>query len=96
MINKGFQFHFNSLELLNSSKADLYSINKLLDFQPLSIYNCNNMQLLHLKYHLPSKETTQTSNNMQLLHLKYHLPSKETTQTKLFLQEIHFQSSLIK
>ena len=53
-INKGFQFHFNSFELINSGKMDLYSINKLLDFQPLSIYNYNNMQLLHLRYFVPS------------------------------------------
>ena len=73
MINKGFQFHFNSLELLNSSKADLCSINKLLDFQPLSIYNCNSMQLLHLKYHLPSKETTQTKLFLQEIHFQSSL-----------------------
>ena len=56
MINKEFQFNFNSFELINSGRMDFCSIEKLLDFQPLSIYNCKNMQLLYLKYLVPSSK----------------------------------------
>ena len=49
-----FHFHYNAYEILSTGNLFLYTIDQLIDFQPLSKYKIDGILLVQLKHFIPT------------------------------------------